>query len=184
MALILNLPKENGMSSIFLGYDEARDKIYFSSSMNGPTQQHLHHVDGNGNITTLDNTPGHHGASFSNSFSYRIHNHSNANTPPVYTLRNRKGKTVRTLKDNSSLRETLSEYDYSEKTFFTFTNDSDVELNCWKILPPNFDASKKYPVYVAIYGGPGVNTVTDSWGGFKPYVLPIFSSRGLHRGFS
>ena len=31
--------------------------------------------------------------------------------------------------------------------------------------PTDFDPAKKYPVYVAIYGGPGVNTVNDSWGG-------------------
>ena len=162
----------------FFGYDEDRDMIYFSSSMNGATQQHLHSVNGKGIVTTLDNTPGHHSADFSANFAYRIHNYSNANTPPVYTLRNRKGKTVRTLKDNSSLRETLSEYDYSEKTFFTFTNDSDVSLNCWKILPPNFDASKSYPVYVAIYGGPGVNTVTDSWGGSNLMFYQYLAQEG------
>ena len=162
----------------FFGYDEVRDMIYFSSSMNGPTQQHLHAVNGKGVVTTLDNTSGHHSADFSANFAYRIHNYSNANTPPVYTLRNRKGKTVRTLQDNSSLRETLSEYDYSEKTFFTFTNDSDVSLNCWKILPPNFDESKSYPVYVAIYGGPGVNTVTDSWGGSNLMFYQYLAQEG------
>ena len=149
----------------FMGYDEAKKKIYFSSSMKGATQQHLHSVDFSGNIITLDDTPGHHRANFSANFSYRIHNHSDANTPPVYTLIDRKGNVVRTLKSNEDLRNTLSEYDYSEKEFFSFTNSSGAELNCWKILPPDFDAVKEYPVYVAIYGGPGVNTVTDSWGG-------------------
>ena len=36
---------------------------------------------------------------------------------------------------------------------------------CWWMLPQDFDPAKKYPVYVAIYGGPGANTVNDSWGG-------------------
>ena len=149
----------------FIGYDEDKKNIYFSSSMNGATQKHLHSVDLSGNIKTLDNTPGHHSANFSANFSYRIHNHSDANTPPVITLRDRKGKVVRTLKSNEELRNTLSDYDYSNKEFFTFTNSSGTELNCWKILPSDFDETKEYPVYVAIYGGPGVNTVSDSWGG-------------------
>ena len=149
----------------FMGYDESKKKIYFSSSMRGATQQHLHSVDFGGKILTLDDAPGHHSANFSANFSYRIHNHSDANTPPIYTLRDRKGNVVRTLKSNDDLKNTLSEYDYSEKEFFSFTNSSGTELNCWKILPPSFDANKEYPVYVAIYGGPGVNTVTDSWGG-------------------
>ena len=37
--------------------------------------------------------------------------------------------------------------------------------NAWMIPPHNIEPNKKYPVYVAIYGGPGVNTVQDSWGG-------------------
>lgn len=162
----------------FIGYDEDNDKIYFSSSMFGATQQHLHSVDGEGNIATLDETPGFHGADFSANFEYRIHNYSNANTPSVYTLRNRKGSTVRTLKDNSSLRETLSTCDYSDKTFFTFKNHSGVELNCWQILPSDFDESKSYPVYVAIYGGPGVNTVTDRWGGANLMFYQALAQEG------
>ena len=69
------------------------------------------------------------------------------------------------MKDNASLRETLAEHGAVDKEFFTFTNDAGVELNCWKMLPQDFDPAKKYPVYVAIYGGPGANTVNDSWGG-------------------
>ncbi|PCJ81526.1 MAG: S9 family peptidase [Bacteroidetes bacterium] len=162
----------------FFGYDKKKDKIYFSSSMFGPTQQHLHSTDRNGNISTLDDTPGHHSADFSSNFEYRIHNYSNANTPPVYSLRNRKGSTLRVLKDNSSLRNTLSNYNYSDKTFFTFENSSGVELNCWQILPPNFDSSQSYPVYVAIYGGPGVNTVTDSWGGANLMFYQYLAQEG------
>lgn len=149
----------------FMGYDEKRMSCYFSSSMFGPTQKHLHRVDLNGNITTLDETPGHHGANFSSTFSYSIYNYSNANTPPVYTLRDRNGSTLRTLKDNAALVEKLENYNYSEKRFFTFTNDAGVELNYWMIPPHNVEPGVEYPVYVAIYGGPGVNTVQDTWGG-------------------
>ena len=149
----------------FSGYDSKKKNCYFSSSMFGPTQKHQHRVDLNGNITTLDQTPGHHGANYSSTFAYSIYNYSNANTPPVYTLRDRNGRTLRTLKDNSALADKLEVYNYSDKEFFTITNDAGVELNCWMIPPHEVDPEKKYPVYVAIYGGPGVNTVQDSWGG-------------------
>jgi dipeptidyl-peptidase 4 len=33
------------------------------------------------------------------------------------------------------------------------------------MMPANMDPNKKYPVLVAIYGGPGSNTVADAWGG-------------------
>lgn len=150
----------------FKGYDSKRGDIYFSSSMYGATQHHLHKADLKGNITNLDEKPGHHGANFSSTYAYSIHNHSDANTPPVYTVRDRKGKVIRTLVDNNDLRAKLDDYSYSEKTFFTFTNDSGIELNCWMIPPHNMEPGVEYPLYVAIYGGPGANTVEDSWGGF------------------
>jgi len=149
----------------FIGYDSKRSTIHFSSSMFGATQKHIHSVDMKGNITTLDKTSGHHGADYSSNYSYSIHNHSNANTPPAYTLRNSKGKVLRDIVDNKDLVSNLDTYNYSEKTFFTFENHTGDELNCWMILPHDFDETKEYPVYVAIYGGPGVNTVVDSWGG-------------------
>lgn len=162
---VKQLTKGNWDVVEFIGHDEKRGVTYFSSSMKGATQQHLHKVDMRGRITNLDNTPGFHGADFSASFAYSIHNHSTANTPPVYTLRDRNGKVLRTLKDNAALVDKLSNYEYSNKEFFTFTNDAGVDLNCWMVKPSNMDPNKEYPVYVAIYGGPGVNTVSDSWGG-------------------
>ncbi|MEC8662755.1 MAG: S9 family peptidase [Bacteroidota bacterium] len=148
-----------------LGFDAKRKRVHFTSSQAGATQKHTSFVDLRGRVTILDSAPGTHSDDFSNSFDYSIHQHSTANTPPVFTLRDRKGKVIRTLKDNAQLRQTMAEYGAVEKEFFTFTNDAGVELNCWKMLPQDFDPAKKYPVYVAIYGGPGANTVNDSWGG-------------------
>ena len=148
-----------------LGYDAKRKRVHFTSSVQGATQHHVSHVDMRGRMTTLDKSAGHHGDEFSASFDYSIHNHSTANTPPVYTLRDRNGKVIRTLKDNEGLRTAMAEHGAVEKEFFTFTNDAGVELNCWKMMPQGHKSGQKHPVYVAIYGGPGANTVNDSWGG-------------------
>ena len=75
-----------------LGFDAKRKRIYFSSSKEGATQKHTSHVDMRGRVTTLDATSGTHSDDFSNSFDYSIHQHSTANTPPVYTLRDRNGR--------------------------------------------------------------------------------------------
>ena len=148
-----------------LGYDAKRKTVHFSSSVMGATQNHVSQVTLTGTMTTLDKTAGTHSDDFSDSFDYSIHSHSTANTPPVFTLRDRKGKVIRTLKDNADLKETLADHSAVEKTFFSFTNGKGVDLNCWMMLPQGFDPAKKYPVYVYIYGGPGANTVTDAWGG-------------------
>ena len=148
-----------------LGYDAKRKRVHFTSSVQGATQHHVSHVDMRGRMTTLDKSSGHHGDEFSASFDYSIHNHSTANTPPVYTLRDRNGKVIRTLKDNGGLRTAMVEHGAVDKEFFTFTNDDGAELNCWKMMPQGHKPGQKHPVYVAIYGGPGANTVNDSWGG-------------------
>ena len=160
------------------GYDAKRKSVYFSCSMKGATQEHLAKVDLKGRMSLLDETTGTHGVSWSKTFDYAIHNHSDADTPPVYVLRDRKWKQIRMLKDNAGLRETLSDYAVAPREFFTFTDDAGEELNCWMMKPTDFDPAKQYPVYVAIYGGPGVNTVNDSWGGTTFYWHNLLCQEG------
>jgi dipeptidyl-peptidase-4 len=104
-------------------------------------------------------------AQFSKGFKYYILMHSDANTPTDFSLYDAKGKLIRMLKDNASLKERMAKYNLTKKEFFTFKNNAGIDLNCWIMKPTNFDSSKKYPVLVAIYGGPGSNTVSDAWGG-------------------
>jgi dipeptidyl-peptidase-4 len=61
-------------------------------------------------------------------------------------------------------------------------------LDGFFLKPRNFDASKKYPVLVYQYSGPGSQQVTDSWGGGhfifhqilvqKGYIVAIIDPRG------
>ena len=104
------------------GFDAARKLVYFACSMKGATQAHLAKVDLRGRMSLLDETTGTHGVSWSKTFDYAIHNHSDADTPPVYVLRDRKWKQIRMLKDNAGLRETLSDYSVAPREFFTFTD--------------------------------------------------------------
>lgn len=160
------------------GYDAKRGEIYFTGSMQGATQKHLARVNLKGQMTVLDDRPGTHSADFSRTFAYRIHRHHDANTPPTYTLIDRKGKEIRVLEDNADLRATLATYAVQPKKFFTFTNRAGVELNGWMIKPANFDPARAYPVYVNIYGGPGSNMVEDSWGGANYYWHQLLAQEG------
>src|SRR5216117_3826969 len=49
--------------------------------------------------------------------------------------------------------------------FITLKTPDGVELNAWIIKPKGFDPSRRYPLLMNVYGGPGSQTVTDSWGG-------------------
>lgn len=149
----------------FYGVDAKGKNFFYQSSEDGPTQRHVYSASLNGNFKRkLTPNKGQNYAQFSNSMEYLINNHSDANTPAFISLINEKGKQIRVLKDNSALKQRLAEMKLPQKEFFSFTPSHGTSLNAWMVKPTNFDPTKKYPVLVSIYGGPGSNTVNDSWG--------------------
>ena len=150
----------------FYGVNDKKGIFYYSSSQESTLEKHVY---GKGiksrYFQKLSTRGGTNDAVFSNSFRYFINYHSSANTPPYITMNDERGKQLRLLKDNAALVETINSYNLSPKEFFQFQNSEGIDLNCWMIKPDNFDPTKKYPVFVTIYGGPGHNTVLDSWEG-------------------
>jgi dipeptidyl-peptidase-4 len=154
----------------FYGLDEKSNTLFYTSSEASAMEEHVYSIDLKKLSTRkLSLKPGVNTAVFSKTFAYYINYHSSANTPPFISMHNQSGKLVRILKDNSALNSTLEKYKLSQKEFFTFTNAENIALNCWMIKPANFDERQKYPVFVSVYGGPGHNTVRDSWSG-KSYL--------------
>lgn len=150
----------------FKGIDQKKGIFYYTSSEEGAIEQHVYAKGIKKRyLKKLSTRPGQNDAVFSNTFAYYINYHSDANSPYYITLHDAKGKEIRVLKDNANLKKTVGKYNLTQKEFFTFKNRAGVDLNCWMIKPENFDPNKEYPVLVAIYGGPGHNTVTNSWGG-------------------
>jgi dipeptidyl-peptidase 4 len=160
--LIRQLTKgEDEVRSIY-GYDAKGKRIYYSSFDGSPLRTAVRYVtfDGKkqGAISTL---PGTNSATFSNGFKYYIHFNSSVNSPTLITLHNAKGKQIRVLEDNAALKETLAEYDIPRKEFFTFTTTEGIKLNGYMVKPLGFDETKKYPVLMQQYSGPGSLTVVD-----------------------
>ena len=52
------------------------------------------------------------------------------------------------------------------------------KLNGWMIKPTDFDPNKKYPVLMFVYGGPGSQTVTNSWGGNNYLWYQVLADKG------
>lgn len=148
----------------FYGVDAKGKNFFYQSSEEGPTQRHVFSASLNGSFKRkLTPTKGQNNPNFSRTKEYFINEHSDANTPSVYSLINEKGKQVRVLKDNARLKQALMEAKVPTKEFFNFTPAHGTSLNGWMIKPNDFDPSRKYPVMVMVYGGPGSNTVHDAW---------------------
>jgi len=162
--LINQVTKGNFDIDEFLGYDNKTGLVYFTSTENSPLERQLYSIKKNGTgkkqLTTKKGT---HSIDFSKSFKYYIDFYTNANTPYYITLNTSKGKEIRVLEDNKRVVDLMKSYNFVNKEFFTFKTSEGVELNGWTIKPANFDESKKYPVYMYLYGGPGSQEVTDSW---------------------
>ena len=154
----------------YYGYDQNEDKIYYQATENGSINRGIYNIASSGkNKKGLATAAGTNAASFSADFTYFINTYSSADTPPRYTLHKAlSGKKIKDIKDNQQLLETLEGYEISPKEFSTISINGN-DLNMYMIKPLDFDASKKYPLLMYQYSGPGSQNVSNSWMGANDY---------------
>jgi dipeptidyl-peptidase-4 len=148
-----------------IGFDAKNKVVYYRAAKSAPYNREVYKVDFKGNITDFATQNGTNDAIFSSGFQYHIKIWSDANHPPVYTLFDAKGKQLRVMEDNADMQQKTQEYQFGQKEFFNFTTSQGYSLNGWMIKPNDYDPSKKYPALVYVYGGPGHQTVLNSWQG-------------------
>ncbi len=166
---IKNITNENFDIIEISGIDQKNNLVYYIASPDDPTQRYLYKKSIFGNekselITSIENT-GTNTYNISPNYKWAVHNFSTINDPgkiELISLPNH--KIVRTLKNNDEVRKNLEKLDISPIEFFSVQIDNTITLDGFKILPPNFDENKKYPVLFYIYGEPGGQTVLDKWG--------------------
>jgi dipeptidyl-peptidase-4 len=160
------------------GINNKKGLIYYTSAEEGAIYKDLYSIKLDGSAKTkLSTLKGNNDASFSTGMKYYINYYSNANEPSLITVHDAKGKELDVLVDNAKLKSKLGEYDLAKKEFITIKGVED-DLNAFIIKPPNFDDTKKYPVYFNIYNGPGHNTVVDSWGGSNFFYHQLLAQKG------
>lgn len=145
------------------GMDEATGDIYYQAAVLNPHDRQVYVAHKNGKIERLTNQEGWNSAVFSGDCKYFLNTWSNYDTPYVYTTRSNDGKIIATNVDNKALKEKITKYGWTKKETFTFTTSEGVKLDGWMVKPANFDASKKYPVIMFQYSGPGNQQVVNSW---------------------
>ncbi|WP_340157158.1 S9 family peptidase [uncultured Maribacter sp.] len=154
----------------YYGYDQNEDKIYYQSTENGSINRGVYNISSGGDDKkALAVTQGTNNASFSTDFTYFINTYSSAEIPPVYTLHKAiNGKKVKDIKDNGQLLQRLESYAVSPKEFSTISINGN-DLNMYMIKPKDFDSTKKYPLFMYQYSGPGSQNVSNSWMGANDY---------------
>ncbi|MCF6349702.1 MAG: S9 family peptidase [Flavobacteriaceae bacterium] len=177
--LINQVTKGNWEVTNYYGYDDKTSRIYYQSTEDGSTNRAVSTIDLNGtNQQKLSDKIGTNSAAFNNSYNYYINTFSNATTPTIYTLNEAKtGKQVKHIIKNENIKELLAEYNLGEKEFSTIKT-KDGEFNMWLIKPVNFDVTKKYPLLMYQYSGPGSQQVANQWNNTNDYWYYMLAQQG------
>ena len=144
-----------------VGVDLENQLVYYTAAANSPLERQLYVVQWNGKKEKcLTPEKGTHSITPCEGYSYFVDRYSQLNKAPVYYLRDDKGKIIRTLEDNRELEDKMNEYAMGDIRLLKIKGTNEM-LNAWMITPPGFDSSKKYPVLMYQYSGPGSQEVAD-----------------------
>jgi dipeptidyl-peptidase-4 len=165
-----------------IAVDEAGGWIYFTASPANPTQRFLHRarLDGSGapERVTPAGVGGLHAYDIAPGARWAVHSWSAAGEPPRSELVRLPGhESVRALVENERLRAAHAGLSRTPVEFFRVDVGGGVELDGWCIKPPDFDASKRWPVLFNVYGEPWNQTVLDAWSGNYLWHL-LLAQRG------
>jgi dipeptidyl-peptidase-4 len=175
------------------GVDEKGGRLYVTASPADATKRFLFSVrmDGKGKPELVGpaGQTGVHRYVISPSARWAFHTFSTLDTPPVGELvRLPGGGSVRTLASNAALRAKVEALARRRAEFFKLPAGDGLEVDGWRILPPDFDPAKTYPLLVYVYGEPAGQTVQDGWGGSgylwhlllaqKGCIVASFDNRG------
>ncbi|PCH77282.1 MAG: S9 family peptidase [Flavobacteriaceae bacterium] len=162
----------------FYGINEDTATVYYQSVEDGSINRTIYSIGLDGTEKKrLSNASGTNNASFSKNLNYFINTFSDSNTPAIYTLHDGKGTLLKEVLNNEKLQEKLNSYNLSKKEFFTLTTDGGT-FNAWILKPANFDATKKYPLFMTQYSGPGSQSVKNSWNGSNDYWFQHLAQKG------
>ena len=153
------------------GINPDTKSIYYLSAEASPLEQQLYTVkyDGSGKKRLTD-VAGYHDIDMSVNTRYYIDEYSNTSTPLHAGLYDAQGKLLKTLQDNQAVSDYIKTHAYAPVELFSFKTSDSVRLDGSMIRPFDFDPAKKYPVVLAIYGGP------ESHG-----VFNRFAANGMHQ---
>ncbi|MFH5883093.1 S9 family peptidase [Halalkalibaculum sp. DA3122] len=163
----------------FLGFNEENRQLYYISTEESPLERHFYSISITGeNKRKLSDGDNWNSVNMSRDYKYYIETSSGPADPPRYTLHRGDGRQVRVLQDNAPLYSQWEEYNMPRKEFFGISLPQ-AELNAYMLKPHDFDPSRKYPVLVYVYGGPGSQTVDKEFGtGQRPMWHRYLTTKG------
>lgn len=160
--------------------DEASGWVYFSGRKDSVIERHLYRVNMNIGVESIERisqTAGMHDAVFADKSPVYLDYFNSLQQPPQISLHNDSGKLLAWVEQNE-INETHPLYDVAglwQMPEFGQLKAEDGQPLMYRLFKPvPFDANKKYPVVVRVYGGPHAQLVVNSWSEadyFTQYLL-------------
>ncbi|MFN8295682.1 MAG: S9 family peptidase [Chitinophagales bacterium] len=174
--LLQQLTKGNFEVKYLYGVDEKNKIIYFQSNEGNETESAVFSL----NYETLQKMKlskqnGSNNANFSNDFSFYLNTYSNAVTPPQISIEQTHPDSSILLEGNKQLRDSMSTITQKE---FIKIPVNDYQLDAWLIKPKDIDSSKKYPLFMYVYGGPDNQEVLNEWTSRNNLVFNFLAEKG------
>ena len=143
--------------------DEKDQEIFFTARQENSTRNDLYRVSLKGNEEPIRLTFGNydHQISISPDGNYFLTTYSNISSAPKSALLDNKGNIIRELSDSKG--SAFDSYQLPKTELSYYKTRDGLELPMTITLPLNFDPTKKYPVWISVYGGPDAGTVYDRW---------------------
>ncbi len=156
--------------------DGQNNHLYFFASPDNATQRYLYRVTLTGDIepqrVTPADQPGTHRYEFSPDRKWAFHTYSTFDSPPTTDLvQLPEHRSVRMLEENRECRQRVAPLISQPTEFLKLDIGDGVVMDSWMIKPRDFDPTKKYPVFVFIYGEPHGQTVLDDWTGGQNHSM-------------
>ena len=147
--------------------DEKNGWVYFTGRKDTPIERQLYRVPlAGGKIEKISQRHGMHNAVFAKQKSVYLDYFNSLTQPPQISLHSDDGKRLQWVEQNEVNKEHPL-YDYAglwQQPEFIKLKAADGQILYSRLFKPvPFDASKKYPVVVRVYGGPHAQLVTNSW---------------------
>ena len=152
------------------GVDEESGSVYVIASPDNATQRYLYRAPVDGHADPVRVTPaeftGTNGYTISPNGRFAVHRYSRFDDPGISALVSLPAhKAVATIDDNAALKQKVAPLLQPPVEYFKVDAGDGVQVDGYMLKPANFDASKRYPVLVYIYGEPAGQTVQDRWDG-------------------
>jgi len=146
------------------GVDEAAKTVYYTSTAQSALERHLYRVGFDGkHAARLTQTAGMHSVSMSPNCEYYLDSESSLSSPRQRTLHAKDGKQTAVYMEAD--RKATEELQILPTEIVKVTASDGALLYARLIKPAGFSPEKKYPAIVMIYGGPGSQTVQNTWSG-------------------